>query len=411
MKKPPQIKRYLSPFVRDLALNHHKMAFISGPRQVGKTTCARSIGEDSGDDTLYKNWDDKNFRREWTKDPSGVIQNVDRPLLVIFDEIHKVKLWKRDLKGLYDLHGDKTKIIVTGSARLNIFKKGGDSLLGRYIPFRLHPFSLGELANRKAALNPQETMDLVFKSKSRSSKHRSMYEDLLLFGGFPSPYSRRSEQYLNIWHQERVEKLIREDLRDLSRIPDLGRLEMLAALLPERVGSLLSLAGLREDLEVAHNTVKNWMQYLEQLFYIYYVRPYSKGLKRSLKKEPKLFLWDWSEVENKGARFENMVASALLKSCDFWTDTGWGVHQLHFLRDKQKREVDFLLTQKGRPFLSIEAKLSTESLRLNFLPFCKALGVTKHIQIIHSPGIWHQKKIDGIDVIQASADLILQHFV
>ena len=127
-----------------------------------------------------------------------------------------------------------------------------------------------------------------------------------------------------------------------------------------------------------------------------------------------LFLWDWSEVENKGARFESMVASALLKSCDFWTDTGWGVHQLYFLRDKQKREVDFLLTQKGRPFLSIEAKLSTECLRLNFLPFCKPLGVTKHIQIIHSPGIWHQKKIDGIDgidVIQASADLILQHFV
>ena len=204
MKQAPQIKRYISPVVESLALIHHKMAFISGPRQVGKTTCARSIGESSGNETQYRNWDDKNFRREWTKDPSGVIQNSDRPLLVIFDEIHKAKLWKRDLKGLYDLHGDQTKIIVTGSARLNIFKKGGDSLLGRYIPFRLHPFSLGELTNRKATPNPQETWDLIFNGKSQSAKHRSTYEDLLLFGGFPSPYSRRSEQYLNIWHQERV---------------------------------------------------------------------------------------------------------------------------------------------------------------------------------------------------------------
>lgn len=216
------------------------------------------------------------------------------------------------------------RILVTGSARLNIFKKGGDSLLGRYLPFRLHPFSMGELSQKNPTEDLSVAIEQIFSKNKRCLGDRGIYDRLFKFGGFPSPYSRASLQYLNIWHHERVEKLIREDLRDLSRIPDLSQIEMLASILPERVGNLLSVASLRRDLECAHNTVKNWLQYLEPLFYIFTISPYSRGLARSLKKEPKLYLWDWSEVESIAARFENLVASTLLKSCHFWSDIGMG---------------------------------------------------------------------------------------
>jgi predicted AAA+ superfamily ATPase len=403
--------RYISPYVEALALQNFKMAFISGPRQVGKTTCAKALAAEYDKETLYRNWDDKNFRRQWTKDPSSVVAaDKGNASLIILDEIHKAKLWKRDLKGLYDLYGDSCNIIVTGSARLNIFKKGGDSLLGRYIPFRLHPFSLGELTHLGSQDDSSKILAQIFSGKPTIHNEREVYERLFEFGGFPDPFSRSSTQYLNIWHQERIEKLIREDLRDLSRIPDLSRLEMLASLLPERSGGLLSLESLREDLEVAHNTVKNWLQYLEHLYYVFLIRPYSNGVARSLKKEPKIYLWDWSEVEDLGARFENLVASALLKSCDFWTDIGRGVHQLHYLRDKEKREVDFLLTRKRKPILSIESKLSDQSLSRNFINFCKQLGISHHIQLVHQPGVWYRNEVQGIQVLQASAEYVLPFF-
>ena len=412
MENLPFKPRYLNQFIIDLALCYQKMAFISGPRQVGKTTCAKSIAQTQSAEFIYKNWDDKNFRRDWTKDPaSSVSTSKDKELFVIFDEIHKAKLWKRDLKGVFDLHSQNMQILVTGSARLNIFKKGGDSLLGRYIPFRLHPFSMGELCHKNPTEDVSVVIDQIFNRNKHSLGDRGVYERLFTFGGFPSPYSRASNQYLNIWHHERVEKLIREDLRDLSRIPDLSQIEMLASILPERVGNLLSVASLRRDLECAHNTVKNWLQYLEQLFYIYTIPPYSKGLARSLKKEPKLYLWDWSEVESVAARFENLVASTLLKSCNFWSDIGMGTYQLCFLRDKEKLEVDFLITKKQKPCLSIEAKLSSEDLNTNFIPFCKKLGLKHHIQMIHSPGIWQLKKVGDIEVVIASAELILPYFV
>lgn len=282
--------------------------------------------------------------------------------------------------------------------------------MGRYFPFRLHPFSLGELVSSGSQDNPEAMRQRIFTSKTPASSHRKTFERLYRFGGFPDPFSKSSEQYLNIWHQERIEKLIREDLRDLSRIPELSQLEMLASLLPEKVGSLLSIASLREDLEVAHNTVKNWMKYLEQLYYFYTIRPYVKGVSRSIKKEPKIYLWDWSELADPGARFENMIASTLQKSCDFWTDIGRGAHQLHFLRSKEKIEVDFLITSKNKPFLSVEVKLSDKNLTKNYLYFCNKIDLKYHIQIVHEPNIWTLRKVDGISVLVASADLILPFF-
>lgn len=414
MTKP----RYLTDIIREMSFKYAKMAFISGPRQVGKTTMAKEIltSRQYGD---YRNWDDKNFRKAWAKGPSQVVsQLVDKstkkeqkPLLIL-DELHKDKRWKSSLKGLFDLYHGQVDILVTGSARLNIFKKGGDSLLGRYFSFRLHPLSVAELIGHRTD-EPMAFVENIFKSPPRKpTKH---VHDILLrlmeFGGFPDPYFNADPKFANLWRAGRLEKLIREDLRDLSRLPELSQVELLAALLPDKIGNPLSFQSLREDIEVSHDTIKRWMTYLESLFYHFTIRPYSKRLSRSLKKEPKIFLYDWAEIEIPGSRFENLVASHLLKACDYWTDSGHGMWKLSYLRNKEKEEVDFLISMKEKPILSIECKYSDVSFDPSILSFAKHIGLKHHIQIVMSPGIWQRQTIEGIDVLIASANTVLSQLV
>lgn len=336
------------------------MAFVSGPRQVGKTTLAKDLCVDF-DASLYQNWDETTFRRIWTKSPNSLkdkfpIDEFTKSKLLILDEIHKAIGWKQKLKGLYDELGNDLKIIVTGSARLNIFKKGGDSLMGRYLNFRLHPLSYGELINKKVT-DPENWKKKLF-DKPKANYPREPIDNLFKLSGFPEPYLSNSEKILKIWRQSRFEKIIREDLRDISRIPELSQVEMLASLLPEKVGNPLSVQSLREDLEVAHDTVTRWLNYLNELFYFFEIKPWTKSIARSLKKEGKIYLYDWTEVENPGFRFENLIASHLLKACHFWTDTGEGHYELHYLRNKEKQEIDFLISKDKKPWLCVEAKLN-----------------------------------------------------
>jgi len=288
------IKRYISASICDLALKRGKMVFLSGPRQVGKTTLSKMIrGSSAG---VYGNWDDIEFRRKWTKSPRRIVADLESGSYLLLDELYKAKGWKRGLKGLYDTLDVKINIIVTGSARLGVFFKGGDSLMGRYFGFRLHPLSLSELTRRKP-LSPKSALQMALKNPSHQSDHKKILNTLYQRGGFPEPYFERAEKVRNIWKASRIEKIVREDLRDLSRIPELSQVEMLISLLPEKVGSPLSLQSLKEDLEVSHDTVKRWMTYLNSLYYFFEVKPYSKNLKRSLRKEGKIYLWDWSEIE------------------------------------------------------------------------------------------------------------------
>ena len=394
------------------------MAFVSGPRQVGKTTMAKDIlyTRKNGE---YRTWDDIAFRRVWLKGPSQVAaplldtsrKEKAKPLLVL-DELHKDKRWKASLKGLFDLYHEKMDILVSGSARLNIFKKGGDSLLGRFFTFRLHPLSVAELIGARND-DPDSFVQNIFTATIQKHERQAyqILKKLLEFGGFPDPYFNADKKFWNLWRASRVEKLIREDLRDLSRLPELSQVELLAALLPDKVGNPLSIQSLREDIEVSHDTVKRWMNYLESLYYHFTIRPYSKKLSRSLKKEPKIFLYDWSEVESVGPRFENLVASHLLKACDYWTDSGHGSWRLSYLRNKEKKEVDFLISLKDKPILSLECKYSDVNFDSSILSFAKHIGLKHHIQIVLTPGIWNLQHIDGIDVLIASADRVLSRLV
>ncbi|KYG66319.1 hypothetical protein AZI86_04490 [Bdellovibrio bacteriovorus] len=207
------------------------------------------------------------------------------------------------------------------------------------------------------ALNPDAWLKAIFKKDSKPHNQKIL-ERLFKFSGFPEPYFANSEKIHRLWRSGWTEKIIREDLRDLSRIPELSQVEMLVSLLPDKIGSPLSIQSLREDLEVSHDTVSRWLKYLNELFYFFELKPWTKSIPRSLKKEGKIYLYDWTEIDSPGIKFENMVASHLLKACNFWTDTGEGAFELFYLRNKEKQEIDFLIVRDKKPWLCVEAKYS-----------------------------------------------------
>jgi len=325
-----RVPRYLESAVAN-ALSR-KMVFVGGPRQVGKTTFALGFLGKNADEThpAYLNWDHPGVppRLRRAELPAG------EPLLLL-DEIHKYGRWRNLLKGIFDTERSRRKIIVTGSARLDYYRKGGDSLAGRYRYFRLHPFSLRELSR-----NPS----------------RSDLEALLKFGGFPEPLFAQNETEHRIWMRDRISRVIREDLRDLEHVREISLIEHLTDLLPSKVGSPLSVKSLREDLQIDHKTAERWLQILENLYVCFRISPYGAPRVRAVKKERKLYLWDWSSVAGDGARFENMVASQLLKYCHWIEDTQGYAMELRYLRDTDKREVDFVVLKNKKPIFAVECK-------------------------------------------------------
>jgi predicted AAA+ superfamily ATPase len=227
------------------------------------------------------------------------------------------------------------------------------------------------------------------------------------FGPFPEPLFKADKRFLNLWQRERVERLVREDLRDISRIQELSQIEMLVSLLPERASGVLSINALREDLEVAYATMKSWIHYLKHVYYLFELKPYSQSIPRALKKEGKLYLWDWSEVTEEGARFENMIASHLLKYVHFLTDTGEASADLFYLKNKEKQEIDFLLVKNKKPWLPIEVKLSQDTPSANWIFYFKNLPCKRGLQIIKKSGVRRRVLIGEGEVFVISAEYIL----
>lgn len=323
----PTTGRYIKSHVlEDL---RRKMVFIGGPRQVGKTTFAQSLIRDfSTSHPAYLNWDDPESRRK--------ILNKDWPSrerLIVLDEVHKYARWRNLIKGYYDTQKGNHSFLITGSARLDHYRRGGDSLLGRYHYFRMHPFSLPEL-----------------------KYHRDAMEVLLRFGGFPEPLASQDERTLRRWHSERLHRLVSEDLRDLERVREISLVEQLAEALPERVGAPLSIKNLSGDLQIDFKTANHWITILENLYYAFRIPPYGAPKIRAVKKEQKLYLWDWSQVPSPGFKLENLVASHLLKYCHFLEDTQGYRMELRFLRDTDRREIDFVVLKDRKPTFAVECK-------------------------------------------------------
>ncbi|MEI7901618.1 MAG: AAA family ATPase [bacterium] len=343
------MKRLYDGMLRMHLEEDRQMLMLTGPRQVGKTTTARQAAGDH----RYMTWDRQSDRMEITKGADAVAQLLDLATVtaahptVIFDEIHKYAKWKTFLKGFFDVYGGQTRTIVTGSARLGFFRRGGDSLMGRYFLYRMHPLSVAELARPDV---PATEIRPPIETSAES------LAQLLAMGGFPEPFTRNSARFYNRWRRLRAEQLFREDLRDLTRTHEVGQVEVLAELLARQVGQLANYSSLAADANIAVDTVRRWIATLESLFYCYRVRPWFRNVPKSLRKQPKVFLWDWNLVADEGARRENLVASHLLKAVHGWTDLGLGDYDLFYLRDKAKREVDFLVTRAGKPWFLVEVK-------------------------------------------------------
>ncbi|MBI4431656.1 MAG: ATP-binding protein [Candidatus Omnitrophica bacterium] len=388
------IPRTISQTVRTVLERYHKMAFLSGPRQVGKTTLAQSY-QKKFPQSFYFNWDDLRHQKMLLKDPyffEKQNRNPAKPFLVVLDEIHKYSRWKNYLKGAFDSFKDEFLFLITGSGRLDLFKKGGDSLLGRYFSVKLFPLSVGELEESFPSLADFKSRfhEVPAPSKSR----REAYEQLFEMSGFPDPFSKAEKNFYHLWHKERKSLLLREDIRNASYIREISLLEMLSHLIPERVGSPLSLNALRGDVGVAFETIRDWILLLEQFYYLFRLTPYSRKVARSLKKEAKAYLYDWVEIEEPAFRFENLCALHLWKAVHVWQSQGEGEVSLHYLRDKEKREVDFVLAHKNSPVCLIECKAAQEELSPSLVYFQKKLEIPVAVQLVHQPGICKKIK-DG----------------
>jgi uncharacterized protein len=368
------LKRYLDEEIKtDL---EKKMVILGGPRQVGKTTCALAqISTTANEGHLgYLNWDhieDRNLLL------SGQLPGGQK--LIIFDEIHKYSEWRNLVKGFYDKNKSKTKFMVTGSARLDFYRRGGDSLIGRYNFYRLHPLSLFEI-NKKPT-----PADL---------------EALLEFGGFPEMFLTKDKKEWKKWQRTRVSRVIKDDLLSLEQVKEVSQIELLSSMLIEKVGSLLSINSIREDLKCSHEAASRWIAILENVYYCFRIAPFYGTKFKALKKDQKLYLWDWSTVKNDGAKFENLLASNLLKYCHYHEDVNGDALELRYLRDRDKREIDFVIIKNGTPLFAVECKTGEKSLSKHIPYFAARTDIPVFYQV-HMGNKWteideHRAQIIGM---------------
>lgn len=368
-----------------------QMRFLAGPRQCGKTFLIKNFLQTKHCDKLYYNWDSKEVKARYKANENFFLEDIERYKVppypwLCFDEIHKIKNWKNILKANFDEHESRMRFIISGSARLDLFRKSGDSLAGRYLLFHLYPFNLSETITKPFL--PLSTENPISFIKERLSfDHNSAIDkglnELLKFSGFPEVLIKGTEKFHMQWQKSYTEKIIYEDIRDISQIKDLEKVSELLDLLPSHIGSPISVNALSKRLEMNFATVKNYLKYLDLSYLTFTIKPYSKNLERTFKKESKTYFFDWSRNTDEAKLFENYVAVELLAWCNYWTDSGQAKSfELFFIRNSDdKKETDFLILRNTKPWLLIEAKVSEENIASHHYKHAQLLGDIPLIQI------------------------------
>lgn len=359
--------------------NWDQMVFIEGPRQAGKTTLAKQLLSEYKINK-YFNWDNLEDRRLILSGPSFIekmglldVGSRDKPLIVL-DEIHKLPSWKNYLKGFYDTYKDRLKIIATGSAKLSVYKKGQDSLMGRYFSYLIHPITVRESIT--TTLDQAEIQKPI-------APNDELYQNLITYGGFPDPYLKASKVFHNKWLQLRFEQLFREDILTVEEIKNISQLEVLAYILTSSATQQTNYTDLAKKIQVSDQTIRKWISMLELFYFGYLIRPWSRNITRAILKEPKFYLWDWSAITDPGARAENFIASHLKKATSFWSDRGLGKFDLLYIRTKDGKEVDFIITKNNDPWFLVEAKNSkVHSLNKNLYHFQEQTEAKHAFQVV-----------------------------
>lgn len=366
------------------------LIMLAGPRQSGKTTFARYIAAKDFSDTVYFNWDIAKDKRKLIDDPvffSKVpCSDVSSKPLVILDEIHKYRNWKNYLKGIYDQFKQEYQFLVTGSGRLEFSRKAGDSLAGRFLKFHIFPFTLAELSSGRISVNDFIGNPLADFNIIPAGKTKQVFESLWELSGFPEPFVKSKKTFWTTWSASYGQQIIRDDLRTIADIRNLDLVETLFALLPLRVGSPLSMNNLARDLQVAFDTVKNWLMLFDAAYLTFRLAPWTAKVSRSILKEKKIYLFNYPVIEDEAARFENLVALEFLRAVETWNDYGWGRFNLCYVRNKEKQEVDFLLVKNNKPFLLVETKLSNDAPAASLFTFQDALGIPA-VQLVKKEGV------------------------
>ena len=299
-------QRFYTSLLKHHLASYRQMAFVAGPRQVGKTTTCRQEGQ------VYLDWDNEDHREIILRGPGAVADfaGLERaslaPAVIVFDELHKYRRWKLFLKGFFDTYEDRARLIVTGSSRMDVYRRGGDSLMGRYFLFHMHAFSVGELAHREA---PKA---LVHTPKAISEED---WHALREHGGYPEPFIRRESRFSRRWRDLRRTQLLREDVRDLTRIQEIDQLAILGRILSQRSGGQIIYSSLARAVRVSENTIRKWVATLASMHFGFLVRPWHKNVTRALRKEPKWFLRDWSGVKRPRKSGGDTVRVPFAESC------------------------------------------------------------------------------------------------
>lgn len=376
--------KYISTW-NDLAVEK-AMVFIPGPSQVGKTTLARRIAEDFTNH-IYFNWDISSDRIQLIENPA-FFEEIERQdssaPLVVLDEIHKYRDWKNYLKGTYDRFHETFQFLVTGSGRLDMYQKGGDSLAGRYYLFHLWPFTLGEMGGQNRNMDDFLEHPLAMDMDG-GPEHKEIWTGIETFSGFPEPMLAARKTTYRRWSNIYGQQLIREDIRDLTQIRAVDDMETLYYLLPSKIGSPLSIPPLARDLKVSYNTVRSWLSVFERFFMTFSLTSWTRKISRAIQKERKIYLLDIPRIKDPATRFENMVALELYRAISLWNDGGKGSFSLHFVKNKEQQEVDFLIADDNEPKILIEAKLAEQRPAAALLKFQTALGIPA-VQLVNQDG-------------------------
>jgi len=386
------------------------MRFIAGPRQCGKSTMAKAFLESAGCAGLYYNWDLRSVRQRYRTDPHFFMSDLGKdpvprdPPWICMDEIHKYPKWKNVLKDFFDSCAERARFVVTGSARLDMFRRSGDSLTGRFFMFHLHPLALREVAGTQAPAALPEGADALLAaalSQGTSPARADALSQLLVYGGFPEPFLRAKRAFHTMWQREYVDSIVGQDLRDITGIRETENVASLMQLLPERIGSPLSVNSLARDLECGHATVKGYLQALVLAYVLFRVRPYARTLARALTKEEKVYFFDWSRVDAPGSRFENYVALELWTVLQLASDRGEGPFELRYIRTRDGKETDFCVLRKGQPWLLAEAKLQRSPVDFHHHANRRALGGIPFVQVVREEGVAEERE-PGVVQISAS---------